>query len=197
MRDFVMQPRQSSPYRGAWEPAGGAPQRSTVVRVPSASEALVGHAAQTLASGRRALREAPDAALRFAQFFKAYLRAISVGLGAYFLLSEIAIGHVNILKSLATHVFSVIAAPFYAVMLAPAIYGIYLQSALLPIAAPLRVYAIGGLVGTLSLVSTLTRGNLFDAGTQKSLVFSLVLLASGLLAARTFNAAVRKIKAAS
>jgi hypothetical protein len=113
------------------------------------------------------------------------------------LLSELASGHFNILKSLATHIVSAVAAPFYALALAPAISGLYLQSALLPIKAELRIYALGGLLGTVFLISTLTRGSLADPHTQKLALFALVLLASGLLAARTFNAAVKKIKATS
>lgn len=179
--------------------ASSAVQRTpSVQRVPSAFDTLKRAAAQTFDDGQRGLREsarkAPTAILRFGKFFRAYVRAFSVGLGVFFILNEVTSGHFNPLAAIATHLGLILAAPLYAILMSPAIYALYLKTALLPIDNAYRAYVVACLPGALLLVSPLIQHNVSTRALPNVLLGSLSFFVAGLVAARTFNGGIARIK---
>lgn len=169
-----------------------APRKSSIVRVPDTSDRIAASAAATLDGAKRKLHAAPKATMRFLQFVRVYIRGFAAGAGTFLLLSELASGHFNIAAALATHAFMIIAAPFYALMLAPAIFAIYSWTAILPVRQELRIYAMCGGIGALMIVPELMRVISSPVPNTGRLISGSIFLVSALVGAWTFNRAAAK-----
>ena len=130
------------------------------------------------------------------QFLRAYTRAIAAGFASFLLLTELATGHFNIFAMLGTHLAAIIAAPFYALIFAPAIFGLYRGLAQTGLEPAQRTYALGAGLGVLMLVQRIASGRFMLAGDDQADLFALATIASGLIAARTFNRAVDRMAVA-
>lgn len=173
------------------------PRVSTVVRQPTASQTLASAAAAKADEIKAGIKNAPRATLRFVQFLRAYMKAFAVGFGAYLLLTELAAGHFNIVQAVLTHLFAIVASPFYALMMAPAIFSLYAATANLPIRDESRAYAMVAGLGVVVLLAFLPSMRHGDASALRGLLYALATIAACAIAARTFNAAVAPLRAAS
>lgn len=171
-----------------------APRQSSIVRVPGTSDRSVASAAATLDDAKRKLHEAPKATMRFLQFVRAYIRGFAAGAGTFLLLSELASGHFNIAAALGTHAFMIIAAPFYALMLAPAIFGFYSSTAILPIRQEYRIYAMCGVIGMLMIVPELMHVLSSPEPNTGRLVSGSIFLVATMVGAWTFNRAAARLQ---
>ena len=78
-----------------------------------------------LTSSKTAAKSGLASGLRFMQFLRAYMKAFAAGFGSFLLLTELALGHTNILAMIGMHLFSVVTAPFYALMMTPAVFAMF------------------------------------------------------------------------
>lgn len=166
------------------------PRRSAVQRNLTAAETIASSATDAWNNRNTVIKDVRTSSLRFMQFLRAYFAAFAAGFAAFLALQELASGHINIFAALATHMLAIVAAPFYALMLAPAVFSLYSMTRLIPADERTRVYILGALPGALILLPSMTGGHPF-----KMLVFDVVILISGLIAAHTFNIAADKMRA--
>lgn len=172
-----------------------APRRPAIVRVPDASERLSGSAADMLDGATRKLRAAPKTTMRFLQFVRAYIRGFAAAAGAFLLLSEFASGHFNIVAALGTHLFMIIAAPFFALIIAPAIFTLYDLTAFLPVRHEHRPYALSGGLGLVLVVPTLMRAiSTPTASAFSALSSGIIMFVSALFGAWIFSRAAAKLR---
>ena len=169
-------------------------RRSAVIAQPTATQTLSANAAAALTQAKDTLHNAPRTALRFFQFLRAYMRAFAAGFGVFLLASELASGHFNVFTAFLSHVFAIVAAPFYALMLAPAIYGFYGLTGMLPVRDEHRAYILGTGLGAVMLVNTAMKGDLASQSAFRGILFALAVTASGVVAAYTFNRAVSRLR---
>lgn len=171
-----------------------ATRRSAVIAQPTPTQTLSANAAAALTQAKTTLNDAPRTALRFFQFLHAYMRAFAAGFGVFLLASELASGHFNVFTALLSHVFAIIAAPFYALMLAPAIYGFYGLTGMLPVRDEHRAYILGTGLGALMLAGIVMKGDLGSQSAIRGVLFALAVTAAGAVAAYTFNRSVSRLR---
>ncbi len=163
-------------------------------RNPPATQTFGANAAAALTQAKATLHDAPRTALRFFQFLRAYMRAFAAGFGVFLLGSEMASGHFNVFAALLSHVFAIVAAPFYALMLAPAIYGFYGMTGMLPVRDEHRAYILGTGLGALMLAGIVMKGDLGSQSAIRGVLFALAVTAAGAVAAYTFNRSVSRLR---
>ena len=168
-------------------------RQSPVVRPAAIIETAQLAGKATLETGARITKSGIKSGLRFMQFLRAYVRAFAAGFGSFLFLSELANGHFNILAILGTHLLSIIAAPFYALILAPTIFGFYRGLAIAGLSPARRTYALGSALGVLLLLSRIRSGQFLLAGDIKADLFAIATIVSGLIAAWTFTRAVDRM----
>ena len=178
--------------RRSAQQAANASRRSAIERSFSPSEKVAVAVTQAWDNRADIASNAVSSSLRFIDFLRAYIGAFAAGFGVYLLLTDLLSGHFNIFAILATHVFAIIAAPLYAMMLAPAIFGLYSSTRILPLREDMRVYVLGALPGAFMLLPMVSRAGVHDL---KTFAFATAVIASGLVAARTFNRTAAKIRA--
>ncbi len=171
-----------------------ATRRSAVIAQPTAAQTLSANAAAALTQAKDTLHNAPRTALRFFQFLRAYMRAFAAGFGVFLLASELASGHFNVFTALLSHLFAIVAAPFYALMLAPAIYGFYGLTGMLPVRDEHRAYILGTALGAVMLVNIAMKGDLASQSAIRGVLFALAVTAAGVVAAYTFNRSVSRLR---
>jgi hypothetical protein len=120
------------------------------------------------------------------------MSAFATGFATYLLLSELLGGHFNILASIGTHLFAIVTAPFYALALAPAIFGLYSLARAVRASEETQIYLLGLMPGALLLLGFAMHPRSIDV---KMLGMALAVIVSGLVAARTFNRSAAKIRA--
>ncbi|MBL8881533.1 MAG: hypothetical protein JNL45_00620 [Hyphomicrobium sp.] len=169
-------------------------RRSAVIAQPTAAQTLSANAAAALTQAKDTLHNAPRTALRFFQFLRAYMRAFAAGFGVFLLASELASGHFNVFTALLSHLFAIVAAPFYALMLAPAIYGFYGLTGMLPVRDEHRAYILGTALGAVMLVNIAMKGDLASQSAIRGVLFALAVTAAGVVAAYTFNRSVSRLR---
>lgn len=145
-------------------------------------------------SSEKAAKSAIKSGLRFMQFLRAYMKAFAAGFGSFLLLTELAIGHFNILSMIGMHLFSIVAAPFYALMLAPAIFGMFRGLAATGLQPAHRAYVVGMSIGMLMLVLRIFSGKFILGGEFDADMFAIATTIAGGIAAYTFNRAVENIE---
>ena len=171
-------------------------RQQSVVNAATATEKIQSAGKAALQASAKLTKTGIKSSLRFMQFLRAYTRAIAAGFASFLLLTELANGHVNILAMLGTHIFAILAAPFYALMLAPAIFSIYRGLASTGLPPNQRTYALGASFGLLLLAQRMTSGQFLQAGDFKADQFAIATIVSGFIAAYIFNRAVDRIAAA-
>jgi hypothetical protein len=172
--------------------AANASRRSAVQPVPRASEAVALAAVDAWNDRATIASKAVASSLRFIEFVRAYMAAFGVGFATYLLLSALSSGHFNILEMLGAHLFAIVTAPFYALMLAPAVFGLYGWTRVVPASEATRIYLLGLMPGALLLLGLAMRPRSADL---QMIGMALTAMASGLVAARAFNRSAAKIRA--
>jgi hypothetical protein len=147
-----------------------------------------------VAHSERAASQALKSGLRFFQFFRAYAKAIAIGTGTFLLMSELIQGHFNPARIVIEHLFILILAPLYAVMLGPAAFALYKSLGQLGVPDKIRAYVIGGFLGALTVFSRLSSGNFLLEGDYVADAHAVNMLVCGLLAGYVFNRSANKIK---
>jgi len=168
------------------------PRQSAVQRVPRTGETFAVAAAHTWNDRAAIAGKAVSTSLRFIEFTRAYIAAFAAGFATYLLLTELTSGHFNIFASIGSHLFAILTAPFYALALAPAIFGFYSLARSVPASEETRVYLLGLTPGALLLLGLAMERRFADIGMIR---MALVAIASGLIAARAFNRSAAKIRA--
>lgn len=186
--------RAASPWTAALAPRSSS--RATIAAHPSPLDAaqVIGKAAYE--KGAEAASSGVASGLRFMQFLRAYIRAFAAGVGSYLLLSELAAGHFNPLAIIATHLLMFIAAPFYALVLAPTLFAAYRLAAQTQIPAHLRAYIPAMLFGVLLMVQRIGSGQFLLAGNYRADLTAVAALVAGAIAGYTFNREVAKLRPA-
>lgn len=170
-------------------------RQPAITRQATMRETVARNTLQAAVETTKTLQNAPRATLRFAQFFRAYIRAFAAGFGVFLLVSEISSGHFNPFTMLASHVFAIVAGPFYAVMLAPAIFALYNLTGLLPIRDDARSYALTGGISLIMLTPLVSRISELNQSSLAQLTFGLSFLIAALFAAYRFNGAANTLRA--
>ncbi len=168
------------------------PRRSTVQRVARADEAIVLAAADAWNDRAAITRKAVSSSLRFIESVRAYMAAFGAGFATYLLLSDLVSRHFNIGAMIAAHLFTIVTAPLYALMLAPAIFSLYGWTRAVPVSEATRIYLLGLTPGALLLLGL--AGNVRSIDPQM-IGMALAVIVSCLVAAHTFNRSAAKIRA--
>jgi hypothetical protein len=168
------------------------PRRSAVERVPRATEAVATAAVDAWNDRGAIASKAVSSSLRFMEFARAYMAAFGAGFATFMLLTALTSGHLNILAMIGEHLFAIIAAPFYALMLAPAIFALYGWTRAVPATEEIRIYLLGLMPGALLLLGLAMHPRSADL---QMIGMALAAIASGLVAARAFNRSAAKIRA--
>ncbi|MFA5958203.1 hypothetical protein [Hyphomicrobium sp.] len=171
--------------------AAAAPRQSTVQRIPRADEAIVLAAADAWNDRAAITHKAVSSSLRFIEFVRAYMAAFGAGFATYLLLGDLMSRHFNIVAMIAAHL-SIITAPFYALLLAPAIFSLYSWTRAVPASEATRIYLLGLMPGALLLLGLARNVRSID---PQMIGMALAVIASGLVAAHTFNRSAAKIRA--
>ena len=171
-------------------------RQQSVVNAATATEKIQSAGKAALQASAKLTKTGIKSSLRFMQFLRAYTRAIAAGFASFLLLTELANGHFNIFAILGSHLVAIIAAPFYALILSPTIFGLYRGLAQTGLEHAQRTYALGAGLGVLMLVQRIASGRFMLAGDDQADLFALATIASGLIAARTFNRAVDRMAVA-
>ncbi len=172
--------------------AVAAPRQSTVQRIPRADEAIVLAAADAWNDRAAITHKAVSSSLRFIEFVRAYMAAFGAGFATYLLLGDLMSRHFNIVAMIAAHLFAIITAPFYALLLAPAIFSLYSWTRAVPASEATRIYLLGLTPGALLLLGLARNVRSTD---PQMIGMALTVIVSGLVAAHTFNRSAAKIRA--
>ncbi len=194
-QSLTVTPRRSSIIRiGSEAPSKpDARRRKSIDQPATATDAAHRLTAAAFATTQTLVTSGRSSGLRFLQFVRAYMKGFAAGLATFWLLTELSGGSFNPVSAIAMHVVAIVVAPFYALMLAPAFFGLYRSTAMVGLTGHARAYLIGGGGGGLLLLQRLASGQLIIGGDLRADLFAISSLIAGLVGAMTFNRAADTI----
>lgn len=171
-------------------------QRARPLIDPAAiAESALQASLMALARGETAGRAGFKSGLRFMQFLRAYMKAFAAGFGSYLLFTDLTGGHFNVFAMIGMHLFAIVAAPFYALAMAPTVFAMYRILSAPGLAAEMRAYAVASVLGIVLLIQRIGSGKFLLAGDFRADGLALGTLLCGVIAGYTFNRAVAQIEA--